>query len=333
MSARAETSERSAAKPGPGQAGLQADGSAIALYEDVAACPFCGSAGRTEIMRKTRNAVNGARFTPGRIGGQITVFSAARCDACGLVYQSPRPPESTLLRIIDEGYPIREPNERLRRLFAEDLRILSKHAAPGGRLLDIGCNAGFFLDLARDRYEVHGCDPCGPAVRYANEKLGLEHVIRGTIEAWPAREGGGFDAITSIDTFEHMYDPAEFVARVYERLNPGGVFFVRTLRRDGVNARLTGTDWHGFTTWHLIFPTAREVADVCEKAGLKTEKIHIGRSGPGEAWASLKHHGKMVGGKWLPVPAWKQYRARAGDWARHWSFFRDEFVLIARRPA
>ena len=56
--------------------------------------------------------------------------------------------------------------------FARRIRALRK-LKPGGRLLEIGCAFGFFLDLAREHWEARGLDVVDECVRYAREELGV----------------------------------------------------------------------------------------------------------------------------------------------------------------
>ena len=43
---------------------------------------------------------------------------------------------------------------------------------PGGRLLDVGCAAGFFLEAASQHYAVTGVEVSEFAAQYAREEFG-----------------------------------------------------------------------------------------------------------------------------------------------------------------
>lgn len=62
----------------------------------------------------------------------------------------------------------------LRRNFKRRLgHILERHPE-GGRLWEIGCAYGFFLEQAGKDFDAAGCDISEHAIRYARESLGVD---------------------------------------------------------------------------------------------------------------------------------------------------------------
>ena len=100
--------------------------------------------------------------------------------------------------------------------YNDRLDSIKRHRG-SGRLLDIGCNYGIFLRLAREAgYEVCGIDISRPAVKYAREKLKLE-VLHTTIKQarFPT---GSFDIITMFGVLEHLNDPLGDLKEIYRVL-------------------------------------------------------------------------------------------------------------------
>lgn len=181
---------------------------------------------------------------------QFARASYHRCGECGLVYLSPRPSEVAMLaRYRDGAYYEGERSfgyedylsdaGAYRRTFARRLRELRPFRA-SGRLLDVGCGPGLFLEEAsRAGYDVRGVDPSRSAVGSAPSHL------RGRIEVGTLPSAGfpaeSFDVVTMFDVFEHVYHPTEFAAEVARVLAPGGIAAVATPDYDSWLRRVLGS--------------------------------------------------------------------------------------------
>src|SRR4051794_20431037 len=98
----------------------------------------------------------------------------------------------------------------------------------GGRLLDVGCGLGFFLERAAGRgWDVFGVDTSPSWVALANARLGGERVRLSSV-AETELPPLSFAQITAWDVLEHIYEPVPFLARLRELLEPGGRLFIRT---------------------------------------------------------------------------------------------------------
>jgi SAM-dependent methyltransferase len=95
----------------------------------------------------------------------------------------------------------------------------------GGRVLEYGCGTGqLLLTLARAGLRAHGVDidlSCIDAARRQAEALGLSIEL----DAAPFGEGFAgqrFDRIVFFESFHHAWDFEALLARLHERLAPGG---------------------------------------------------------------------------------------------------------------
>ncbi len=101
---------------------------------------------------------------------------------------------------------------------------------PAGRLLDVGCSYGAFLELARSRgWQVTGVELSSKSSSYAAEKRGLQ-VFTGTLEeaGYPADH---FSAITLWDVIEHLDRPVETLRETCRILAAGGILVVFTINQ------------------------------------------------------------------------------------------------------
>jgi len=96
-----------------------------------------------------------------------------------------------------------------------------------GKLLDIGCGLGHFLNIAKqDDWDVCGIEISQPAAEYARNKYGLK-VCEGTVENLELRDQD-FDVITMWDVIEHIQNPAEALSSIRNKLKTGGLLVIKT---------------------------------------------------------------------------------------------------------
>jgi 2-polyprenyl-3-methyl-5-hydroxy-6-metoxy-1,4-benzoquinol methylase len=171
-------------------------------------------------------------------------FTLVRCPSCGLVYVGDPPADSDLKELYSfaagyhSGYGGDGNQQAASRLRAaeECYSLLARHKR-AGRLLDVGCSAGFFLRVARD----HGWEACGlemspDAASVARERYGLA-VSTGSLEesTFPAKS---FDAVTLWDVIEHLVDPVGTMSIVNRVLKDDGVVAFLTPNIDGLFPRI-----------------------------------------------------------------------------------------------
>ncbi len=110
-------------------------------------------------------------------------------------------------------------SQRNRLRLAEAVRL----RPGGGRLLEVGCGEGGFLNLAASRFDVLGLDASEYAVRTVRDRYGLPAEAADLESA--ALPAASFDLIAAFNVLEHLSDPAGAVIRLYAALKPGGAFF------------------------------------------------------------------------------------------------------------
>ena len=201
------------------------------------------------------------------------------CLDCGLRALQPMPSLDQLVTINEETvHPFfnacLEDEASYRDYFAHKLDDLVRNQ-PSGRLLDVGCGAGFFLDAARQRgYDVAGVDLSPVPCRYAREELGLD-VSLGSLYDYRA-PGESFDAVTIFQTIEHDPHPADLTAELFRILRPGGCVMVTTPAADGFVARAMGSRWFGYrNVEHVSFFNRRSLRHALEQAGFEVVFVEV----------------------------------------------------------
>ncbi len=179
-----------------------------------------------------------------------------RCRRCGLMYLRPRPTPAAIGRFYPPDYAPFRPaieDERWavlrwlrRRKLAHRRRLVEHHVRAGRRaVLDVGCSTGLFLhEMALAGWDTRGIELAPSAARYARDRFGLD-VFQGRLEDAPL-EDGAFDAVTFWDVLEHVYSPADALARAAALLASGGVVVVNIPNWDSPDRRLFGRHWQGW---------------------------------------------------------------------------------------
>jgi SAM-dependent methyltransferase len=189
-----------------------------------------------------------------------------RCEDCHLRFCASEPDRAALDRLYGESYftgggdgyeHYLQDEATHRRQARRYLRRIERLRVRPGRLLDVGCAAGFFLDEARRAgWQVTGVDVSPYAVRHARDVLGLD-VRRGdflTVEL-PAT---GFDLVTAFNVFEHLPDPRATAERLARLVRPEGFLLIETWNADSLAARLLGTRWHQYSPRYVPYYYTRQ---------------------------------------------------------------------------
>ncbi len=213
-----------------------------------------------------------------------------QCEDCGLVYVNPRPDPHELYALYGETYFRNEQSgvvgytnylkdeANIRKTFAGRLKRISRFIKPG-KLLDVGCAAGFFLDEARKiGWQVQGLDVSSFAVRYAAEHFGVD-VQPGSLTDlnYPANS---YDLISMWDVIEHVPDPKAYIRRAAKLLKQDGLLVMATPDVGSIPARVTGKRWVGYklSEEHVYYFSARTLGKMLAEEGFDVIDVrHVGK--------------------------------------------------------
>lgn len=154
-------------------------------------------------------------------------YNLCRCQACGYVFDNPRPTLGALVRFYSKPgkYDSWLEEEAGRdRLWRRRLRKLLKHAGRG-KLLDVGTGTGQFLKIARSFFEsISGTEVSQSGIQVAKERYNLE-VTQGELEDCNLPRNS-FDTITLFHVLEHVPDPRRTIGLCRDLLKEGGILLV-----------------------------------------------------------------------------------------------------------
>ena len=155
-----------------------------------------------------------------------------RCLNCGLVCLHPRPTQEILMKSYEDYLPVRTEDINkwemmMKPVMYESADLIESRTKPDkGKLLDIGCGYGFFLQEMRSRgWQVEGIEISRTGRQYARYKWDI------TVYSQPleklAFNKNAFDVITLFYVIEHVLDPLGLLMGVKHILRPGGLLLLR----------------------------------------------------------------------------------------------------------
>jgi SAM-dependent methyltransferase len=149
------------------------------------------------------------------------------------------------------------------------IRRLIVRRVPGGRLLDVGCGLGLFLERMAGDFELYGIDISEYGVAAAAARLPAARLAVGSLTDGVPFDVT-FDVVTAINIVEHLDDPGAALDVVRARLRGGGLF-VAHLPTIGnrVQARLYAGSYAQDPT-HIYRPSGAEFCRLAERHGFVT---------------------------------------------------------------
>ncbi len=203
-----------------------------------------------------------------------------RCSSCGLGRTVPAESfnpsafygESYFQGGIADGYADYVGSQATLRLeFRHIVNELLRLGVGRGRLLELGCAYGFFLDEAKPYFEsVHGVEVSADAVRSCRAR-GLD-VVHGEVD--PSTLKGLYDVAIGLDVIEHVPNPSDTLKIVGSHMNRGGVLVMTTGDWSSRLARVSGPAWRLMTPpQHLSFFSPTSMRLMLQHAGFAVQSL------------------------------------------------------------
>jgi len=144
---------------------------------------------------------------------------------------------------------------------------IEKRTRKKGKILDVGCSFGFFLDAARQRgWSVAGLEVSKHAGEYARNRLGLWVENRTITEA--KFEKKHFDVITLWYVVEHLPNPKEVLMYLTSFLKDKGMLVVGTPNVNSFRARIHRKKWF-IPPVHVLYFSPKTIGNLFKKCKLE----------------------------------------------------------------
>ncbi len=235
--------------------------SKVENYEQIL-CPYCSSS-RADSYRKSMDIV--------KCGNCDTVYLRTRLkkEAMELLYQSYNTDAPQMFLPKDQ-------NEIKNSLLRRDywIKEIMYYTDKRGNILDIGCGWGAFLDNAR----LYGFAPRGIEITkkgadFAKTKLNINATSDQFLDT--DLEKNSFTVITLNHVLEHLPEPQKAVGKVYELLEPDGLFCGIVPNIESLCSFFMGESWEWLDPfYHYVHYSPSTVKKHLEGVGFKIEKIY-----------------------------------------------------------
>lgn len=228
-----------------------------------------------------------------RIIGEKNSYQVINCIKCGLVYINPQPTSNITSEIYNEQYfsggcnfgyqgidYLSKENENWFKYLPTKALLKIERLQPNkGKILDIGCAVGYFLEVARGRnWEIHGVEISEFAADLAEKRLKIK--IFPTLDQtdFPANH---FDSITAFEIIEHLQDPSEFLQKINKLLKDKGVLGLSTPNLKNSKSLKNFLDWNYLTPpEHLHYFDKNTITEILKKNGFEVVYIFWGPINP-----------------------------------------------------
>ena len=233
-------------------------------YSRLIDCPLCGAAADSHERVFVKRG-----------------YTFVRCRACGLIFSNPQVDEARALDRYGASTSaelwaevlLSEPQIALDRpKFAEIADELEPYRGRG-RLLDVGCSIGLFLDVARERgWDGVGIELGERALVHAREAFGLRVLDMPLAEA--GFEPDSFDVVALLSVLEHTNDPRAMLRDVARVLRPGGALYLIVPNVDSLACRVLHERAATFDGRnHLVYFSPATLRDALAREGFEVATI------------------------------------------------------------
>ncbi len=238
--------------------------------ETLKNCPICNST-------ETKLFLSCVDHTVSR-----ETFDIVQCNSCDFRFTNPRPEESKLGEYYKSEEYVSHSNTKkgfvnstyqLVRKYTllKKLQLISKHFKTG-KILDIGCGTGEFLNTCKiAKWNTLGVEPSPEARKMATENYGLD--VREELEI-KNLESERFDVITMWHVLEHVPKLNERIEDLKRLIKTNGIIIIAVPNCNSLDAKTYKEQWAAYDVpRHLYHFTPKDIESIFKKHGLKTVQI------------------------------------------------------------
>lgn len=238
--------------------------------ETLTNCPICNSSEFKSFCSCVDNTVS--RET----------FQIVRCNSCGFKFTNSRPEEDQLGKYYKSEEYVSHSNTKKgfinstyqsvrKYTLLKKLQLISKFYKTG-RILDIGCGTGEFLNTCKNaKWQTIGIEPDPEARKMAIDNFELD--VRDESELKNLQDEG-FDVISMWHVLEHVPRLNERVEELKRLIKPKGVIIIAVPNCTSLDAKIYKEDWAAYDVpRHLYHFTPKDIDTLFEKHGMKVFRV------------------------------------------------------------
>jgi 2-polyprenyl-3-methyl-5-hydroxy-6-metoxy-1,4-benzoquinol methylase len=233
------------------------------MLETLDTCPVCDHDKFREFLKVKDYTVSAEEF------------NIVECVHCNFRFTNPRPKQQYIGKyyasdkyishtnssqsIMDKAY------KTVRYITLRDKLKLVASYKRKGKLLDIGCGTGNFLEVCADKgWNIEGVEP-GELARAQAKSLNPTAKIEAELEAIV----GKFDIITMWHVLEHVHALNPYLKKIYDLLEQDGKLIIAVPNNESFDAHHYGESWAAYDVpRHLYHFTNDTIKKALKKNGM-----------------------------------------------------------------
>ncbi len=228
-------------------------------------CPICKSTETKELYPSTID-IKKLSFIYVKTPDSGKTFRSVMCMNCSHVFCNPLP------RNMYRNYKDVEDKEYLN--YLESIRESAKKILPiikrqitSGKILDIGCATGEFLNVARSYgYKVEGLEISNWSSKIAKKnKIKVHRMLLKTLSK---KIKNRYDIVTLFGVIEHFENPSIEMKYISKLLKPGGLIIIWTGDVNAFSSKLLGHNWWYWQGQHIQYFSHKSLTLLAKKFGV-----------------------------------------------------------------
>jgi 2-polyprenyl-3-methyl-5-hydroxy-6-metoxy-1,4-benzoquinol methylase len=242
----------------------------IQIMEQLNNCPVCQSQTFEEYLTVKDYTVSQEQF------------KIVTCKKCGFKFTNPRPDGEAIGEYYKAESYISHTNTSkglISKIYQEvrkftlkgKLNLINRLSPKNGKLLDVGCGTGMFLNVARENgWKVNGIEPDAGARAIAeeNNQIKIKQEILGSFE------NETFEVITLWHVLEHVHELNATIDWLKERLSKEGSLLIAVPNHESKDAEIYQEQWAAYDVpRHLYHFSQKSIKELFANYGFELKEI------------------------------------------------------------
>jgi SAM-dependent methyltransferase len=236
-------------------------------------CPICGPDTGYKIIYKENLPKEDADFSA-RKNPDFYHYQMVKCNKCGLLYSNPILENEKINKLyLKSKFTYDIEVENLKDTYGFYLNKVNKIITDKGKLLEVGCGNGFFLEKALEMgyRDITGAEPSIEAINKASPSIQNKIIHR--VFNPNDFANNSFDVICFFQVIEHIVDVNGFLSGCFSKLKNGGVFLGVGHDLDSLASRLLKDKCPIINDEHIYVFNRKTLRMIFEKNGFKVLEV------------------------------------------------------------
>jgi SAM-dependent methyltransferase len=210
-------------------------------------------------------------------------FQLQYCESCSFIFTNPRPNISEIVKYYQSDQYISHSGKKKGLIYKiydivrdfsirQKLNLIKKYHK-SGKLMDLGCGLGYFLNGVKldKTFDGLGVDISDDAVEYVKNTFGINVENESELDNLDKHT---FDIITQWHVLEHVHYLNERMQQLHHLLKQDGTMFIAVPNSKSKDAEIYKEYWDGYDVpRHLYHFNQKSFSLLMEKHGFKIVEI------------------------------------------------------------